>query len=426
MQKYLREITENIQKIVRFDSSLAAPAPGAPFGRQTRDCLSFFLGLARGMGFEVHDYDGYAGEVVFGEGEEFAVAVHLDVVPAGDGWTHPPFGGVIEDGKLYGRGAMDDKGPAVICLYCLKALKDEGFMPKRRFKLIAGCNEESGWACMEHYKKVARMPAEGFTPDADFPVIYAEKGILHLRLDFPVENAPFAAFEGGTAANMVCDRAFAAPFTDAGKGVSSPAAGVTLTAEKGALVARGRAAHGSEPEKGANALQGLLGHYAAENAACRRAYDILFGDKLGLCALRDETGNLTMSPDMARFEKGVLSFTVDFRVPATMPLDAVTRALDAAGVPYTVLHAQQPLCNDPNGKVVQTLLKVYNEVTGRQSRPIAIGGGTYARAMQNGCGFGPLGEGEVSSIHQADEYISLQKIGELAEIYYRALKAIGS
>ncbi len=423
MQKYFPEIIENIQKIVRFDSSLSSPAPGAPFGQATRECLDFFLSLADKMGFETRNFDGYAGEVAFGAGEEFAVAVHLDVVPAGDGWVHPPFGGVIENGRLYGRGTMDDKGPAVICLYCMKALKDEGAAPKRKIKLIAGCNEESGWACMEHYKKVARMPDEGFTPDADFPVIYAEKGILHLRLDFPIENAPFSSLEGGTAANMVCDRAAAFP-CPADADLPASRGGVSFAAEKGALVARGKAAHASEPEKGVNALRGLLGYYAEKNADCRRAYDVLFGDAPGLTKLRDETGTLTVSPDMARFENGVLSVVTDFRVPATKPLETVTHALDEAHIAYTVLQRQEPLFNDPNGKLIQTLLRVYDEVTGKKSAPIAIGGGTYARAIPNGCGFGPLGEGEENTIHRPDEYISLDKIAELSEIYYRALKEI--
>lgn len=161
------------------------------------------------MGFETRNYDNYVGEVLFGEGEPFAILAHLDVVPAGSGWTHAPFGGEIENGKLYGRGAMDDKGPAVVCLYALKALKDEGFQPRKTIKLIVGCNEECGWGCIDHYKQCAEMPKVGFTPDADFPVIYAEKGILHVKFYFPWKTQPFTALYGGKGVNMVCDEAFA-------------------------------------------------------------------------------------------------------------------------------------------------------------------------------------------------------------------------
>lgn len=123
MQKYFDDIVKTIQELIRYDSSLRPAEDDAPFGKETADCLKRFLAIAEEMGFETHNYDNYAGEVIFGEGEELAILAHLDVVPAGDGWNHDPFGGEIDliNQKIWGRGAMDDKGPAVICLYCLKA-----------------------------------------------------------------------------------------------------------------------------------------------------------------------------------------------------------------------------------------------------------------------------------------------------------------
>ncbi len=162
MQYELTEIIQKISEIIKFDSSQSTPESGAPFGKGARASLDYFLNLAKSFGFETHDYRGYAGEVIFGEGKEFAVLAHLDVVPAGGGWTHEPFGGEIdcENKKIWGRGAMDDKGPAIIALYALKALKESGFIPKRKIKLIVGCNEENGWECIEYYKKHAHMPEE--------------------------------------------------------------------------------------------------------------------------------------------------------------------------------------------------------------------------------------------------------------------------
>ena len=163
MQKYFDRIVNSTVEILKFDSSLK-PAEGEngeyPFGKETADCLAYFLSLAEETGFETHNYDNYAGEVVYGRGKEFAVLAHLDVVPAGNGWKYPPFGGVINDEpsdggvtgmKIWGRGAMDDKTPAIVCLYALKALKDSGIVPKRKIKLIVGCNEEFGWICIEHF-----------------------------------------------------------------------------------------------------------------------------------------------------------------------------------------------------------------------------------------------------------------------------------
>lgn len=426
MQKYFDDIVKEIQKIVKFDSVQKPAEPDAPFGKSAAECLDYFLALARNMGFETNNYDHYAGEVIFGEGEEFAVLAHLDVVPAGNGWKYPPFGGVIEDGKLYGRGTMDDKGPAVVCLYALYALKEEGFRPNRKIKLIVGCNEETGWACMEHYKQVAHMPEEGFTPDADFPVIYAEKGIAHLRFAFPLRHAPFLSLSGGSAANMVCDRAESTPLNGADglKDYRNPVKDVTLTLQNGLLTAQGVSAHGSTPEAGANALQGLFAYYARTSEECAEIYSLLFEDRLGLKNMCDETGKLTFSPDIAEYRDGVLYVTTDFRYPATHSLKEVTHAWDQAGISYEVLHAQAPLYNAPDGALIQTLLRVYNQVSGRQEKPIAIGGGTYARVLKCGCGFGPQSMNEEVTIHQPNEYITLHKIRELSQIYYLALKEI--
>ena len=154
MEKYFDEIVKSTVEILKFDSSLKETEEGYPFGKEAGECLEYFLSLASSMGFETHNYDNYVGEVVYGEGKDFAILAHLDVVPAGSGWKYPPFGGVINDDisddgvegtKIWGRGTMDDKTPAIVCLYCLKSLKDKGIMPKRTFKLIVGCNEEAGW-----------------------------------------------------------------------------------------------------------------------------------------------------------------------------------------------------------------------------------------------------------------------------------------
>ena len=419
MQKYFDRIVRSIREMISFDSSQTPPEDGMPFGRGAAKCLGAFLALAGSLGFQTRNYDNYAGEVVFGEGEEFAILCHLDVVPAGGGWTHPPFGGEIEDGKLFGRGAMDDKGPAVICLYCLKALKDEGFAPRKKIKLIVGCNEESGWACIERYNRCAHMPETGFSPDADFPVIYAEKGILHFKAAFPVGNAPFTKLYGGERANMVC--AFAAA-----EGVKETAGYEKsgLTYKDGALCARGVSAHASTPDEGENALGKLLAFFAVQNEGVKRAYDILFADSLGLKKFADETGGLTMSPDVAEYEDGTLYITTDIRYPATMKQKDVTDVLDRAGVQYELLHCQPPLFNDKDGELVRTLLEVYEERTGEKAEPVAIGGGTYARALKNGAGFGPQFAGEPSTIHQADEYITLENIRKLADIYHAAIERL--
>lgn len=439
MHAYFDDIVRSSADLIRFDSSMQ-PAEGEngeyPFGKQNADCLAFFLSLAESFGFEVHNYDNYAGEVVYGKGEPFAILAHLDVVPAGNGWKYPPFGGVINDDvsdggvmgtKLWGRGAMDDKTPAVVCLYALKALKDNHIMPARTIKLIVGCNEESGWACIEHYKKVAQMPREGFTPDAVFPAIFAEKGILHFTAQFTINDAPMSALNAGTCANMVCAEASAILTKQAGAklvGYENPIVGTRFSYDNTTNILRvyGKPAHGSTPEQGANALQALFAFLATCNEDCKRVYDVLFADVLGLKTLCDETGPLTMSPDMATFAGGVLHVTTDVRFPATLTKENVLERLDNAGVAYQIEHEQAPLYNDPNSTLITTLMDVYKKATGKNDAiPLSMGGGTYARALECGCAFGPEEIDEEATIHQANEYVTFDKIRQMSEMYYDAI-----
>lgn len=437
-EKYFNDTLQTIVESLQFNSALQGAEENYPFGKETAQCLQHFLDLATAMGFETKNYDNYVGEVIFGEGEPFALLAHLDVVPAGSGWTYPPFGGVINDDvskggvtgyKVWGRGAMDDKGPAVCLLYALKALKDEGVIPNRQFRLILGCNEESGWKCIEHYNKVATMPEEGFTPDANFPTIYAEKGILHIQFAFPIENAPFTALRAGERANMVCDYASAFIHRNTACGLTeykNQVAGTSLFYDNttNAVCVYGKSAHGSTPHRGANALEALLRYLATVNQSCKQAYDVLFADSLGLTKLEDETGKLTFSPNVASFENGIFKVLADIRFPASLPKETVTSLLENNAFSYEIKNYQAPLYNDPNGKLITTLNGIYNQVTGKAEQPIAIGGGTYARALKRGCAFGPETAGEEDTIHQADEYITFEKIRQLLEIYYEALKAV--
>ncbi len=416
MTNYFDDIVKNIAQAVTYDSSQAAPEEGMPFGAGAAKCLDFYLSLAEFMGFSTRNYDNYAGEVRWGEGKDFAVLAHVDVVPAGNGWTHDPFGGEIDEteGKIWGRGTMDDKGPAMIALYAMKALKEEGFKPRRTIKLILGCNEETGWACIDHYNKVARMPEEGISPDADFPVIYAEKGILHIKFSFDAAGAHFNGLEGGNRPNMVCD--YCEVIADADKNKLSA---LNLVCENGKIISRGKSAHGSTPDKGVNAMPAILKYLGLNDVE-----EQLFGQCMGLKGLKDETGALTFSPDLIEQDGGKIYVTCDVRYPATYAREEIISILDKQGVPYEIVHEQAPLYNDKNSPLVRTLLEVYNQVTGKNAQPIAIGGGTYARALKYGAAFGPEEEGEESTIHQANEYITFDKIKKCFEIYKLALKRL--
>ena len=413
MNDLFENVVNSISKIITFNSEKTAPQKGMPFGKGAADCLDYFLSLARSFGFKTVNYDGYAGEVIFGEGQDFAILAHLDVVPAGSGWAHDPFGGEIDyvNKKIWGRGTMDDKGPAVIILYCMKQLKDEGFAPKKRIRLIVGCNEESGWECIKYFKAHSTMPEIGFSPDADFPVIYAEKGILHLKFTFPADG-DFSTLKGGNAGNMVCDECTVCAPVDEKKLKE-----LNLRAENGMIVARGKSAHGSTPEQGINAIAPILKYLGLD-----KLHEKLFIDKFGLTNLKDETGALTFSPNVIRGGKNLIEVTCDIRYPATLSRDKVLSAL--SGEKYEILSEQAPLFNDKQGELIQVLCGAYNEVTGKHMKPIAIGGGTYARALKCGAAFGPEEEGEETVIHQPNEYITFEKIEKCLKIYKLAIERL--
>lgn len=411
----ISEVIKSISDIIKFDSSQQPPLKGMPFGEGAAKCLAWFLDLANSFGFETKNYDNYAGEVIFGEGEEFAILAHLDVVPAGSGWTHDPFGGETDykNSKIWGRGTMDDKGPAVIALYCMKALKDEGFKPKKKIKLIVGCNEESGWECIKYYTARAHMPEAGISPDADFPVIYAEKGILQLKLIFPAPNG-FTSIKGGERANMVCDLCEAEAPLNADKLKK-----YNLAYENGKVISRGKSAHGSTPELGINAIEPVLSYLGLDEM---RAF--LFGDGFDIKSFEDVTGRLTFSPNVIESDNDGVYVTCDIRYPATYNKKDVLTAIGEKGVKYEEMHFQAPLYNDKACGLIKTLCGVYNEVTGKHMNPIAIGGGTYARALKCGAAFGPEEEGEESTIHKPNEYITFEKIEKCLKIYKLAIERL--
>ena len=413
MNTEIKEIIKEISALVKFPSYQQPAIEGMPFGKDAYDCLEYFLALAKSFGFEVKNYDGYAGEVIWGEGEEFAVLAHLDVVTAGNGWTKEPFGGEIDEvnKKVWGRGTMDDKGPAVISLFAMKALKDAGYAPTKRVKLIVGCNEETGWACIDYYKSHAHMPDVGFSPDANFPVIYAEKGIVHVELEFKAQG--FTGLKGGELDNMVCD------YCEVNTEYTDEAIKLGLTLENGKVVSRGKSAHGSTPDEGINAIAPVLKFLKLDGA-----HRLLFEDGFGLKQLKDETGHLTFSPNVIKQDKNRIFVTCDIRYPPEYALTNVISAFEKEGVPYKIKHAQEPLRGDKNSTLIRTLASVYGEVTGKDCTPVAIGGGTYARALKCGAAFGPEEDGEECTVHQANEYITFEKIEKCFEIYKLALKKL--
>ena len=452
IQSYKEDIIQKTQELIQIKSPEESPKEGMPFGEGPYNALKYAVGLSQDLGFKTKEFDGYAAHADFGEGEEtVGILVHLDVVPEGDGWTYSPYGGEIHDGKIYGRGAVDDKGPAIAALYAMKALMDSKAPLKRKVRVIFGTNEETGWGCMKHYFANEKAPTMAFTPDADFPVIHGEKGIIVFNLNYQLSNTDgsfkLIDLKGGSAPNMVPDTAFATFEVEQVdefmneienyKEKNDSPIGWEVDGNIVKVTAKGISAHGSTPEKGENAisylmecLEEVLGHSSFREFAKIYKNRIGFdhnGEKIG-CGFEDEvSGKLNFNPGMIKYENDTIVLTINIRYPisssAQEVYDGIRENLKDTNIKLIEGKSEQkPLYVSEDHFLVNKLMDVYRDVTKDfDSKPITIGGGTYARAMENAVAFGPMFPGQEEVAHQKDEYISIEHLMKITEIYAKAL-----
>ena len=412
-----------LQEIIRFPSvsDASAAKDGAPFGPDAKAALDFALSLCSSFGFECTDLDGYIGYADCGAGEEtLGVLMHLDVVPAGEGWKYPPFGSEIHNGSIYGRGALDDKGPAIAAIFALAAVKSCDLPFKRKVRLMLGCDEECGMSCVKHYIESRPLPEIAFSPDADYPLVNSEKGIFHCAYTKAFPSA--LRLRAGSVVNAVPDKATA--FVPLAREIVLPIL-EAFSKESGfpflldetqggcSVMLRGVSAHASTPEEGKNALLAILdllsrlpltGEDAKAAEALHKALGYEHhGETIGI-ANEDESGCLTINPGLMDWNEDGYRLDIDIRYPITMDNDLLLSKLDAA-IPGervdTAFKAGHFVPED--SELVQKLLKVYEERSGEYLPPKRIGGGTYARCIGNAVAFGPEIPGGENLIHQANE-----------------------
>ncbi|PTM60051.1 dipeptidase PepV [Desmospora activa] len=457
MEKRREDLLRDLTQLCAIESVLdeTTVRPGAPFGEKIAEALQYMLERGEDAGFKTKNVDGYAGHIEHGQGEEMiGVLAHLDVVPTGDGWTSPPFSPEIREGKFYARGAQDDKGPAMAAFFALKLVKELELPLSKRVRLILGTDEEAQWRDMNYYFEREAMPEMGFTPDADFPLITAEKGLVDLTLagDAPtVESSGddwvLSRFEAGQRPNMVPDAAGARLSGDGDVFAIKEQyqdyllkRGIRGYAEEAddylTLVMEGEAHHGSEPDGGINAayhLAEFLGTITLDEAGGKyiafirdTLVDSFFGEKLGIAQSDEIVGALTVNGGVFRYEAGAGQHAeLNIRYPITGDEKAIRQRVEQRVAPYglavTAVDHKAPNYVEPKHPLVTTLLRVYQEQTGQAAQPLAIGGATYARALKTGVCFGPLFPGHEERAHQKDEYIDVDDLMRAAAIYAQAI-----
>ncbi|MCM3787005.1 dipeptidase PepV [Domibacillus indicus] len=446
------ELIQDLQSLIQIPSVKSdQAAEDAPFGREVRQALDFMLELGEKSGFRVKNTGNVAGHLEMGQGEELiGILCHVDVVPPGDGWSYKPFEGEVEDGKIFGRGAIDDKGPTIAAYYAMKTVQELGIPLEKRIRMIVGTDEESTWQCVEHYFKTEEMPGVGFAPDADFPIIFAEKGIADVQLNLTVPEPGQAdiqieSFQAGSRYNMVPDYAKAAVWIEKQhtlflqnyteyikdndlEGSYYIDGGIVF------LEMNGVSAHAAEPKDGQNAalfLADFLVKEAIDPAAS--AYlqfvidnfkDDTRGHRLGIASTDAEMGDVTVNAALFCYEKQQKAqIGLNIRYPVSFSFEEEIHKLKEylSPVSLQVLDNNPPHYTEPDDPFVQTLKRVYEEETGEEAKLLSTGGGTYARALKRGVAFGALFPGRADVAHQKDEYAVLDDLFRAAAIYARAI-----
>lgn len=429
-----------LQRWIRVPSVKSDPQDGAPFGKEIRRMLDMAMVDAETLGFMTEAYDGYACDIRLGDGDNpLAVLGHLDVVPAGDGWDHPPFGAVVKDGKMYGRGTSDDKGPALCALFAMKAIQDAGIPLKRPIRLILGCDEESGWADMQWYSEHADMPKEGFSPDSSFPLINTEKAALGFELRAKVNDSPLKilSMSTGERTNVIPGESIAllAGSHEFAERVQAYAQKTGLdykavTIPEGVRVtATGIPGHAAYPAGTQNAIgmMLLLFKELGVDGPVRTLADAIGlesdGTSLG-CACQDEvSGHLTCNIGILKIENGNLFATLDYRCPITVESDTLIKATKdhLPGMDVSCTKVTPPHHVPENTELVRSLLAAFHEETGLEAKALSTGGGTYAKILKRGVAFGAAFPGDKDLAHKANEYVELDKMILTIRIYANAL-----
>ena len=449
-EPYREEMIEALKNFIQIKSVKGESQLNMPYGKGVFDALMYVQSTSERMDLDCVNLFGHMAYVDYGFGDEMlAILVHIDVVPEGDDWTMPAFEGIEKDGRIYGRGAIDNKGPAISAMYAMRALNDNCVLLNKKVRLIFGTDEESGWGDMDFYKQHEQLPDIAFSPDGEYPVINAEKGLQHVELiikaDSPGQNGvAVISVSAGTRANVVPNRAdcvLAAPPATIQKSIKSYQCPIGATYEcerlsddQVLITVHGKSAHGSKPDTGINAAASLLQYLGTlplasgtiEHALHTLAAKIgtyTHGEGVELDVSDDISGRLTFNLGTLFVENSTLKTELDIRYPITFPHDTIKEKISAHFSDFEInfTHALDPHYVPEDSELIIKLKEAYTEVTGNDAYCFAIGGATYARAFKNAVTFGSVFPGQPSVEHGPDEYIEIDTLIKNAEIIANAI-----
>lgn len=447
-RRYEKDMIEDIRSLMAIESVRddANAGPGQPFGPNIRKALETMLEIGKRDGFKVKNVDGYAGVVQYGDLEEsVGVLGHLDVVPLGDlaDWHFDPLKGEIKDGFIMGRGSADDKGPAIAAYYALRILKDHGFKLKHNIQCIFGTDEETTSAGVLYYKEHEKNPIMGIVPDADFPCIYAEKGILDFRVYGKV-NTCIQEMKAGNAYNVVIGKADVIVNHSLEKEyfekflLSQHITGSCYEDEKGSHYhIDGKPFHASKPYHGVNAAVKMFQFIGScyQDEFSLKASHILadhYGEGFGVDFNGAYMGPLTFNLGKVTIHQGEIDMFCDYRYPnectgSELFAQSAKVVKEQLGLEAEIFDDSKWLLSDPNSELVKTVMKHYREMSGDTYTPaLSIGGGTYARTFENFVACGPVFPNRpypswVAGEHEADEGFEIETMLRACAVYANIL-----
>jgi len=438
-QSYKEEYIEKTQALLRIPTVLETFNPSnneAPFGEDIRRALDWFLYMGEADGFKIKNIDNYAGHLEMGSGSEvLGILGHLDVVPTGGKWDYPPFGATLVDGKIYARGSIDDKGPSMAAYLAMKMVKDQHLNLNKKVRLILGCDEESGMRCIRRYLEKEQMPDLGFAPDADFPLIYGEKGNVSWNITGFENDDLLESINAGERYNVVPDECVAVLKKDVRSAFEAYLADHQYQGkvEDHTYTIYGKNSHAAWPYMGVNAIFLMAEFLKTQttsklvNYLCKYMTHDYYGKKLGIDHFDPEMKELTINLAIINYEKGAFTVGVNIRYPLGFELDKqlskVERTILDYGFSYTQLRNSNPHYVSPQDPLVKTLLAAYQKYSKDYTSPIVtIGGGTYARALKKAVAFGPNLPNNPDLAHQPNEYVIVDDMIMAAAIYAEAIE----
>ncbi len=442
------EMLSDLGKLVAIPSVMGEPAEGAPFGVEPKNVLLKMKEICDRCGFKTAVYENAvlcADYLPNGGTAELGILAHLDVVPVEPrNWRTDPFVLTEKNGVLYGRGTIDDKGPAVAALWALNAVKELKIPIKKGVRLIFGTNEENGSDDLEIYKKHDKFPPKVFTPDGSFPIINIEKGMMRSRFSGKISDKRILEFHGGKIPNAVPDRAetvlrgfsleevrlaIAGNRTDAVFNSEQLSDGVRITAN-------GRSAHASTPESGVNAVTALISliNRVCDEPVLKGLERIFpFGETNGAALslkCEDESGALTCVFSILDIVNGNATGMIDVRFPTCENLSLVEAkeraAFASVGVEFDGFMGDEPHVVSENDEFVQALLRVYERIEGEKGHCVAIGGGTYVHNIEGGVAFGAERGNTDYHMHGDNEFITSDELLKDAVLFANAIIEICS